>query len=97
MDIGKEIKNWREYESKYLGGDPSVNEETERMIVKARTYLTELDRLLVETEEMKEEKDKEIEELKSLCLWLARRVPKSHKKFAYDDYDKITGEKSERL
>lgn len=35
-------------------------------------------------------------ELKSLSLWALRRLNKAHKKFAYDEYDKITGEQSER-
>lgn len=35
-------------------------------------------------------------ELKSLCLWALRRVHPLHQKFAYDEYEKITGEKPER-
>lgn len=41
--------------------------------------------------------EKENKELKSLCLWSIRRVHKTYKEFAYDDYEKITGEKPERL
>lgn len=40
---------------------------------------------------------KENKELKSLCLWSIRRVHKTHKEFAYDEYETITGEKPERL
>lgn len=45
------------------------------------------------------EKLKEINRgLKSLCLWSARRLShEQYKDFAYDDYEKITGEKTERL
>lgn len=41
--------------------------------------------------------DKQNEELKSLCLWSLRRLHKTHKDFGYDQYEKITGEKPERL
>lgn len=48
----------------------------------------------VENEELK----KEIQELKSLCLWVARRLKhQQYKDFAYEEYEKITGEKPERL
>lgn len=36
-------------------------------------------------------------ELISLNLWSARRLHKSHKEFAYDELEKITGEKHERV
>lgn len=35
-------------------------------------------------------------ELKYLCLWAARRLPNTHKQFAYDSYDRITGMKADR-
>lgn len=38
----------------------------------------------------------ENKELKSLCQWSMRRLPKVHKEFAYNEYDEITGEKVER-
>ncbi|AZV43665.1 hypothetical protein BAOM_3056 [Peribacillus asahii] len=38
-----------------------------------------------------------IGELISLNLWSARRLHKTHKKFAYDELEKITGFKHERL
>jgi len=41
--------------------------------------------------------EEENKELKSLSLWAIRRVHKSYKDFAYDEYEKITGEKPERL
>lgn len=41
--------------------------------------------------------EEENKELKSLCLWSIRRVYKGYKNFAYDEYEKITGEKPERL
>lgn len=42
------------------------------------------------------ERCEEIRELRSLSLWMARRLPATHKKFAYDEYEEITGEKTER-
>ncbi|WP_405101743.1 hypothetical protein [Oceanobacillus sp. FSL H7-0719] len=42
------------------------------------------------------EKDEEIKELKDLCLWSIRRLPKVYKLSAYNDYEKITNEKPER-
>jgi hypothetical protein len=47
--------------------------------------------------ELECEKCEENRELKSLCLWSIRRVHKTYKEFAYDEYEKITGEKAERL
>lgn len=41
--------------------------------------------------------EEENNELKSLCLWSIRRLHPSNKKYAYVDYEKITGEKPERL
>lgn len=43
------------------------------------------------------EMEEEIRELRTLALWSARRLHKVHKNFAYDQYEKITGEKAERL
>lgn len=43
------------------------------------------------------DKDERIQELISLNLWSARRLNKVHKNFAYDELDKITGEKHDRL
>ena len=41
---------------------------------------------------------KENKELKSLCLWSARRLPHpQYKDFAYGELEKITGQKHERL
>lgn len=39
----------------------------------------------------------EINELISLNLWSARRLPKIYKQFAYDELDTITGNLHERL
>lgn len=40
----------------------------------------------------------ENKDLRSLLLWSARRLShKQHKDFAYTEYEKITGEKPERL
>jgi hypothetical protein len=45
-----------------------------------------------------ESKDEIIKELISLNLWSARRLNhQQHKDFAYDELEKITGEKHERL
>ncbi len=41
------------------------------------------------------ERDKVIEELVSLNLWSARRLPKVHKEFAYNELDMITNQKHE--
>ncbi|MDA7028475.1 hypothetical protein PJ311_18210 [Bacillus sp. CLL-7-23] len=41
--------------------------------------------------------EEEIKELKSLCLWSIRRLHKTYKDFAYDEYEKITGDSPERL
>ena len=41
--------------------------------------------------------ENENNELKSLCLWVIRRLQLSYKKFAYNEYEKITGDKPERL
>lgn len=43
------------------------------------------------------ELEEEVKELRSLSLWAIRRTHKTHKNFAYDEYEKITGEKPERL
>lgn len=40
---------------------------------------------------------KENEELISLNLWSARRLPKVHKEFAYNELEKITNLKHERI
>jgi hypothetical protein len=52
---------------------------------------------IAELEELVNRLETENDELKSLCLWSARRLAKGYKTFAYDEYDEITGEKSERL
>ncbi len=52
---------------------------------------------LVEIKSSLEEQQKEIEELISLNLWSARRLPNLHKTFAYDDLEKITKQKHQRL
>lgn len=44
-----------------------------------------------------EQNKQTIDELYSLCLWMARRLPKTYKEFAYDYLDKITNVESERL
>jgi hypothetical protein len=42
--------------------------------------------------------EEERKELKSLCLWSARRLKHpQYKDFAYDEYEKITSENPERL
>ncbi|KAB2334280.1 helix-turn-helix domain-containing protein [Bacillus mesophilum] len=41
--------------------------------------------------------EKENKELKSMVLWSARRLHKTYKGYIYDDYEKVTGEKPERL
>ncbi|MDA1477288.1 hypothetical protein PJ311_19030 [Bacillus sp. CLL-7-23] len=41
--------------------------------------------------------EEEIKELKSLCLWSIRRLHQTYKDFAYDEYEKITGDSPERL
>lgn len=41
--------------------------------------------------------EEENKELKSLSLWAIRRTHKTYKDFAYNEYEKITGEKPERL
>lgn len=38
----------------------------------------------------------ENKELRSLSLWAIRRLPKTYKEFAYNEYDEITGETAER-
>jgi hypothetical protein len=38
-----------------------------------------------------------IDELVSLILWSARRLPNAHKEFAYNELDEITNDKHERL
>ncbi|WP_394139602.1 hypothetical protein [Cytobacillus oceanisediminis] len=47
--------------------------------------------------EMIEQLRKENKGLRSLSLWSIRRLHKTHKDFAYGDYERITGEKAERL
>lgn len=44
-----------------------------------------------------EQKDELIAELISLNLWQARRIHPIYKTFVYDDLEKITGEKFDRL
>lgn len=39
----------------------------------------------------------QVDELKSLSLWAIRRTHKSYKEFAYNEFEKITGETPERL
>lgn len=41
--------------------------------------------------------EKENKELRSLSLWSIKRLHRTYKDFAYEDYEKITGEKTERL
>lgn len=41
--------------------------------------------------------DKQKEELKSLCLWALRRLHKTYKDFAYDEYERIIDEEVERI
>jgi hypothetical protein len=48
-------------------------------------------------QETKERYADEVGELISLNLWSARRLHKTHKKFVYDELEKITGQKHERL
>jgi hypothetical protein len=43
------------------------------------------------------ELEEENRELRSLCLWSIRRMHQTHKNYAYDDYEKVTGDKPERL
>lgn len=59
--------------------------------------LNQMRRKLDEVKKKLEVSLKENKELKSLCLWSARRLHKTHKDYAYSDYEKITGEKPERL
>lgn len=67
-------------------------------------YLAELiaerdyfEKLASELMESKKQKDREIEELTGLNLWSARRLHSIYKKFAYDELEKITGKKHERI
>lgn len=41
--------------------------------------------------------EKIIEELVSLNLWSARRLPKTHKEFAYGMLEELTNKKHERV
>jgi hypothetical protein len=42
--------------------------------------------------------EEENKELKSLCLWAIRRLShQQYKDFAYNEYEKITGEQPEKL
>ncbi|NPC94804.1 hypothetical protein HOO54_22170 [Bacillus sp. WMMC1349] len=41
--------------------------------------------------------EQKIKELESLCLWSIRRLHQTYKDFAYDEYEKITGDNPERF
>lgn len=43
------------------------------------------------------ELEQQVKELKSLSLWSIRRLPSMYKDFAYDDFEKITAEKADRV
>lgn len=83
-DIKKEIKSIPEEEKKAVEILAELElDYDEEKIEKIADYLRK--------------SEQEIKELRSLSLWSIRRVHKIHKDFAYNEYEKITGEKPERL
>ncbi|MEE3950750.1 hypothetical protein [Peribacillus frigoritolerans] len=71
--------------------------EIKTLIEEQQKEIKEHNGQYIDIQELLSQTEKVTNELISLNLWSARRLHKIHKEFAYNELDKITGQKHERL
>jgi uncharacterized coiled-coil protein SlyX len=95
LNIFKLIKSKYKLETNIKGIE--YIEALEKEIEQQQKKIALLASAVAEDDKTKERYADEIKELIGLNLWSARRLHKIHKEFAYDELEKITGQKHERL